>query len=120
MRIESTPRGGGKTQKLLDWMRDSPEDEIRVIVSVNNKQAMMLLHRLREQHEDQTGSEGQLPDWAETWQFISLGELQDRRGHLWGAVRDRALIRLGFDNADLMLQGLTGGYPIDVVTMTEA
>ena len=100
--LEVLPRQGGKTTRMLEWMRSAPAGEHRVCVSVTRMEAM----RLRRDNPD-----------LESWQFVSLDEV-DRRA--WGGVLSGrgGWIVLGLDNLDMMLSQLLG-WPVGKVTWTE-
>ena len=89
MRIITTPKGGGKTAAMLEWMRAAPEGEHRVCVAFSNEEAMRLLRENRD---------------LESWQFV--GPDEPKNGGSWSAVlRGRGgRIVLGVDNVDLWLQ----------------
>ncbi len=53
--LEVLPRQGGKTTRMLEWMRSAPAGEHRVCVCVTQMEAM----RLRRENLD-----------LESWQFV--------------------------------------------------
>lgn len=99
------PRQGGKTTRMLQWMREAPQDEHRVIVCATQREAMRLLR--------------ENPD-LESWQFVSLDEVKDRDSGAWSGVlygRGGRIV-LGLDNLDLMLSDLIK-WPVDAVSLTD-
>ena len=98
-------RMSGKTDKMLQWLVDAPEDEHRVIVSISEARAMRLLREARMRELD-----------VESWQFVGVegitkrswsGVLFNRGGH----------IVLGLDDLDMMLYQLFG-WPVHRVSAT--
>lgn len=101
-RIIVTGRQGGKTTQMLQWVREAPEGEHRVLVCTHGSEAMRLLR--------------ENPD-LESWQFVGLNEvkLDAWSGVLFGRG---GYIVLGLDNIDLMLTGLLG-WPVGAMSMTD-
>jgi len=99
MKVEVLSRQGGKTTRMLEWMRSAPPGETRICVCTTGEEAMRLLR--------------ENPD-LNTWQFISFAEALEgtaTRG------RDRNLV-YGLDNLDIMLS-YWFSWPVGMVTMTE-
>lgn len=88
MKVITTPRGGGKTTRMLAWMREAPEGEHRVLVCFSSHEAM----RLRRENPD-----------LKSWQFV--GPDEPRNGRAWSGVLfgRGGVVVLGFDNLDLWL-----------------
>ncbi len=88
------PRRVGKTFAMLKWMREAPEGEHRVCVSVSKDEAMRLLR--------------ENPD-LESWQFVSSDEIG--RGTWSGVLFGRGgHISLGVDNADWLFERFFGHH----------
>lgn len=105
MKVVQLPRGGGKTTALLEWMREAPEDEIRLFVAVTGAEAQRVYRSTLSAHEDQ-------PRWAQPWQFIGFGELAALGAQ---SGRGRKQIVLGVDNIEMVLARMFH-YPVEVVT----
>ena len=94
MEIIVLPRQGGKTTKMLEWIRGAPEGEHRVIVCPTGQEAMRLLR--------------ENPD-LESWRFVSMDEVRPGGGGWSGVLYGRGgRMVLGIDNLDLMLSRLFG------------
>lgn len=93
------PRAGGKTTRMLEWMRAAPPGEHRVLVCIDQMEA----DRLRRENPD-----------LEDWQFKSVGLV---KRDLWGSgsLLGRDRIVLGVDNLDLVLAQLLR-WPVGMVT----
>jgi len=90
-------RSTGKTQAPLEWMREAPEGEHRVMVCHSRQSSMAMLRAAREAGLD-----------LESWQFVCADEVVQSRGGGWEGVpygRGGAIV-LGIDNADLILPSL--------------
>lgn len=106
VKVAVLPRQGGKTTKLLQWMRDAPDGEHRVMLCHSSSEAMRLLRHSRDQDMG-----------LESWQFVSSGDITD--GAWSGVLRGRGgSIVVGIDNLDMFLQHIVGGWPVGAVTMT--
>ena len=86
-------RRGGKTSRMIEWLKKAAPDERRVLVSVDYEHS----HHLWREHMD----DGDL----EAWQFIDLAGLQS--GLLRGMNPPPVL---GIDNLDWMLSHLVGDF----------
>lgn len=116
MTVIALPRGAGKTEAMLEWLLDSPTTEHRILVSYSLQESHRVMrYALVNQ---------QLP--LETWQFVSLEEVDPRTGvdGLWSGVEyadgSQGLHRdivLGLDNVELMLSRLLG-RPIGAMSVT--
>ena len=107
----------GKTTAVLEWMREAPADELRVMVCHSNQEAMRLL---RENCYcdciDTCPGESKCECWhhvdglLETWQFVSHHELMNGGQALWSAVTHfrEGQIVLAIDNLDLLFPSLFG------------
>lgn len=104
MRTIEAPRQGGKTTRMLQWAREAPEGEHRVIVSATGQEAMRLLR--------------ENPD-LESWQFVALDEVRSASGRGFsGVLLGRGgYICLGLDNLDLMLSDLFA-WPVGAFSLT--
>lgn len=104
-RMIVTGRGGGKTTQMLQWMREAPQGEHRIIVCPSGQEAMRLLR--------------ENPD-LESWQFVSLEEVMDRDRAAWsGVLHGRGgRVVLGLDNLDMMLDRLIY-WPVEAFSVTE-
>lgn len=96
MELFITPRQGGKSSHLINWVRSAPGGTIRILVAHSEDEAM----RLYRSTWDEDGN----PTDLESWQFISWEDATRPRG--LAAVRrlrpdDR--IEFAIDNADLIL-----------------
>lgn len=80
-------RGAGKTYQMLQWAKDAPEGERRLIVCHSHARSMDLL---RESRERDLG--------LESWQFLSV---EQARNGAYSLARDQ--IVLGIDDLDLVL-----------------
>lgn len=110
MDIVVLPAGGGKTPRLLDWVRSAPDDEIRVAVFHSDKEAHRQMRAAYDREE--------IPSVFETWQFVSIDEVTHAdSGFMWGVKLRRKHIVFGLDNLDLMLSSFIR-WPIGMVTMT--
>jgi hypothetical protein len=107
VKIIVTGRRGGKTTAMLQWLREAPEGEHRVLVCHSEMEAMRLWREVwHKQTADRPDREMQ-PGDLESWQFV--GPLEMRGEGVWsGVLMGRSgRVVLGFDNLDLWLQGLT-------------
>lgn len=103
------PRGGGKSTRLLEWMRAAPEGEHRVCVSHTSDEAMRLYRSTFDTDDN--------PTWAESWQFIGANELFEP-GWSGAVLRGRApRIVIGVDNLDLILSRIFG-WDVGAITLT--
>ena len=106
MNIIVLPRRGGKTHRLLEWMRSAPDGEHRVMLCFSAHDAMRLWRQVREQ-------EG---NTLESWQFVSAGDIKD--GAWSGVLRGRGgRIVIGVDNADMILQRMLEPWTLGAVSM---
>jgi len=98
MELFITPRQGGKSSHLINWVRSAPGGVVRVIVSHSAIEAMRLY---RSTFGKYCRSD------LESWQFISW-EDATRPGVLAAVRRLRPDDRIEFaiDNADLILSAL--------------
>jgi hypothetical protein len=102
MRVIAKPRHEGKTTDLIQWLRDSPDDQSRVIVSANSELSMYLYRQHLEEFE--------------SWQFVGLNEVTQGA---WSGVRLRGKeIVLALDDVDMLIRNAIKYWPVDVVTMT--
>jgi hypothetical protein len=110
MEVVHLPVQAGKTEQLIQWLIDAPEDEHRILVSHD----LMESHRVMRVAYDR----GLIPQQCETWQFICVEELKGP--DLWSAVKRFRPGRfvLAFDNLDLWL-AKRFPYNIRIVTMTK-
>lgn len=105
MRVTVLPRQGGKTTRMLQWAREAPKGEHRIIVSPTMEESMRLLR--------------ENPD-LESWQFVSIREVADNDRRAWsGVLMGRGgHIVLGLDNLDLIIKYFIHTWPIHRVTIT--
>lgn len=104
MRVVQLPAAGGKTTALLEWMRQAPADEIRLLVATSAAEAQRVYESVLRAGER----------WAFPWQFVGIGEvlgLAKQRG------RNAKQIVLGVDNLEMVLAQMLH-YPVGFVTMT--
>lgn len=94
-------RKTGKTTLLLEWMKEAPEGERRVMVCATQAMADVAYKRSKE-----------MGLGFDRKQFTSYETI--RRGYLRG-WKD---VVLGIDNIELMLSRLFDGYPVGRVTAT--
>jgi hypothetical protein len=107
-KVFSAGRAAGKTEAMLKWMADQPDDEgPRVLVSLDGRESMRLLDLAR--------GRGMA---VESWQFVSVDELGRQGPSLWAGVRDRHRISLGIDNADMALSRLFR-WPVAALSVTD-
>lgn len=100
MRITIDGRQTGRTESILQWMRQAPEGEHRVLVCHSSQEAMRVYRS--------TFDENNNPTEFESWQFIGANELGSP-GMFSGVLRGRGgRIVLGIDNLDLMLYRIFG------------
>ena len=95
--IEILPRAGGKTTRLLEWMRAASGDERRVALCTTRLEAK----QLRRENPDLD------PTLFITLDYVPLG-FHGYRGHTV----------VGVDNADLFLQHLIR-YPVGFATWSK-
>lgn len=109
LRVIILPRGGGKTERLLEWLQEPHEGEHRILVSHSREES----HRVMRLAFDR----GLMRDVLASWQFVSVSEVVG--GDAWDAFKafHPGTIVLGIDNADLSLHHLLG-YPIAALTVT--
>ncbi len=83
-------RQGGKTTRMLQWLREAPEGEHRVLVCHTEEDAMRVYRDNRDEFE--------------SWQFVGPNDLRDP-GAWSGVLMGRGgRIVLGLDNLDLLLR----------------
>ena len=106
------PRRGGKTEKMIEWLLaaaiEAP-DEHRIVVSHSLAES----HRVMRLVYERGFLDASRINNAESWQFVSVGEVMEREEGLWHGVkmrdiaeRTRREFTLGVDNADLVLEQL--------------
>lgn len=87
MKVVALGRQRGKTTQMLQWLREAPKGEHRVIVSPTKEEAMRLLR--------------ENPDLA-SWQFVTIEETRSSYNAWSGVLHGRGgRIVLGIDNLDL-------------------
>lgn len=107
LEIVQLDRGEGKTKLLLEWLKDAPEGEHRVLVSHTPEEAMRVYRSTR--------LDGEVSPF-ESWQFVGVQEI--RPGAWAGVLYGRGgRVVLGIDNIDLVLEKLIG-WPVGIVTAT--
>lgn len=95
-------RQGGKTTAMLQWMREAPDGEARIMVCHSLKEAaeMMKAHR----------------EFA-SWQFVPIEDF--RSPGVFSGVKLTRKIVLGIDDLDRVLQRILGtSEDIGLVTAT--
>lgn len=109
MEIIALPRAAGKTTLAVRWLREAPEDEIRVLVCHDARSAMLVYRSTLDDENKSTG--------LASWQFISMEDAMNKAS--LAAVRRHAKERIvfGVDNVDVALS-LLFRTPVEMVTMT--
>lgn len=98
MDIFLSSRQGGKSTRIINWMREAPQDVGRVVVCASAQEAMRMYRS--------TWNEDGEPTDLESWQFLSWTEAAS--GALEGVRASGRFHYLEFaiDNADLILETL--------------
>ena len=114
MQYDIAPRRSGKTARMIEWMRRAPEGSTLVLACHSKEAAMAALRDYRASLD-----EGQ-PAELESWQFVSAEEVVKGRYQPYPAAAGLTRLEFGFDNLDLILQGLVPlSYRIGRATLTE-
>src|SRR4051794_6946593 len=102
-------RQSGKTERILEWMKNAPENVGRVMICESPDEAMRV-------YRSTFTKEGNPTDW-ESWQFVSARELLSP--HIFeGILLGRKwTIELAIDNLDILIQR-SFRWPVGLVTMT--
>lgn len=105
MKAFIAPRQAGKTEAILNWVREAPEGEHRICVTFSAEESMRLLRADRE-------AGGML----ESWQFVCGTEVTPSA---WSAVRRfrGGRIVLGYDNVDLLLNRILP-FEVGAISLT--
>lgn len=96
-------RQSGRTQKLLQWLDNSPEDETRIYVGHSFQYVMDVYRSTFVENSD-----GVKCSRFASWQFISIDEVRSGRLHKFNVV-------LGIDNIDFALRYVLHN-PVGVIT----
>ena len=100
--------GAGKTTRLLQWLREAPQGELRVLVSFSEQES----RRVQKIGVD---------EWdLKPWQFIAANQAHRLGSVLWLPLRldnPPSNIVLGVDNAELVL-GILLHQPVKALSVT--
>lgn len=99
MKVFVGGNGGGKTTKMLEWIKASTRDKSanRVVICHSEESVQWFRRELKKAY-------------IEDWQVITPSKLECLRGRRFDA--------LGIDNLELVLPQLIG-YPIGLVTLSQ-
>jgi hypothetical protein len=105
MKVVALGRQEGKTTKMLQWLREAPEGEHRVLVCVSDREAMRLLR-------ENVGPDSSL----ESWQFVGPDEV-DPDGWQGVLMGRGGTVVLGIDNIDLIVSHWLH-WPVGAISVT--
>jgi hypothetical protein len=109
MEIIVAGRQSGKTERILKWMKNAPENVGRVMICESPNEAMRV-------YRSTFTKEGNPTHW-ESWQFVSARELLSP--NIFGGILHgrKWKIELAIDNLDILIQR-SFRWPVGLVTMT--
>lgn len=89
MKVDYSPRGSGKTIRMIQWLSEKPD---RVLLTFSDVEAK----RLQQEYdkEDRLGL---------SQRICTFSNYIERRGTAWSCGRNR---EVAIDNADIILQGM--------------
>lgn len=109
-KVIALPKGKGKTEAVIQWMLESPDNEHRIYVGFDLQSQHASFRRA---YDKGLIDSGQL----NSWQFIALDDLIDSDGGLWSGVvmmdEVEGVFRpfvLAFDNVDIAFARLLGRH----------
>jgi hypothetical protein len=103
-------RQTGKTEYVLEWMKNAPENVGRVMVCESENEAMRVYRSTFDGYGNPT-------DW-ESWQFVSLNELFGNHVFEGVLLGRKWELELAIDNLDVLLQRAFR-WPVSLVTINK-